>query len=380
MNPSISIQQDWVEKTFSAKLDSSSNSLILTEKTGFQTQTTGSFRLSLRTQLYGMFPINFFKLKGLRHVVTPSVSYSFTPDFSKPLFGYDFGYFQEIPDTSGQIILHDRYKGTLAGSTPNRKSQSMGLSLNNVFQAKIGEEESQKKIDLFSWNMSTSYNFIADSMKLSNLRSTVRTKLGKTLRLDLSMTHDFYKIRELNGYHKRINELNRLPRLINARISTGFKMSGKFMNLTDEASDEVGIDSLEIDNIDFSNSFGTEIPSKSPLENTGKLWSTSLSLSYSLNKSNPLKPTESFWINTNTDFQVTDFWKVKYSARIDILDKELVSQNFSIYRDLHCWELSLNWTPTGFGRGVYLRINVKSPTFRDLKIEQKSGLYGRRGF
>ena len=98
------------------------------------------------------------------------------------------------------------------------------------------------------------------------------------------------------------------------------------------------------------------------------------------NKSNPLNPSESFWINTNTDIQLTDYWKVKFTARVDILKKELVSQNFSIYRDLHCWELSLNWTPSGFGWGVYLRINVKSPTFRDIKIEQKSGLYGRRSF
>lgn len=380
LNPSLSIKHVWVNKTFNARIDSATNSLITTEKQGFSSRTTGSFRLSLRTQLYGMFPVKIGGLKGFRHVASPSIGYSFTPDFSEPLFGYSFSYFQEIPDTSGQILLHDHFKGTPAGSTPKSKSQIMSLSLNNVFQAKIGENEEEKKIDLFSWNMSSSYNFVADSMNLANLRSSVRTKLGKKLNLDLSMTHDFYKLMEQGGQFKRINELNRLPRLINARISTGFRFSGKLMDLKKYETEETGTDTLELDELDLPPATEDVTPSFFSTGNAGELWSTSLNLSYSLNKSNPLNPRETFWINTNTDIQVTPNWKVKYSARFDVLEKELVSQSFSVYRDLHCWELSLNWTPSGFGQGVYLKINVKSPTLRDLKIEQKSGLYGRRAF
>jgi lipopolysaccharide assembly outer membrane protein LptD (OstA) len=380
MNPSISLKHVWVNKTFDAQLNPSTNSLTSIEKQGFATRTTGSFRLSLRTQLYGMFPVKIAGLKGIRHVASPSIGYSYTPDFSDPLFGYDFKYFQEIPDTSGHILFHDRFKGTPAGSTSKSKSQRMSFSLNNVFQAKVGEEEDEKKIDLFSWKMSTSYNFVADSLKLANLRSSVRTKLGKKLNLDLSMTHDFYKIREQNSQFKRVNKLNRLPRLINARISTGFRFSGKFMDGRKQDEDGTETDTLELDELELSSTGKGLIPSNFSNVNSGNLWSTSLNLSYSLNKSNPLNHRETFWVNTNSDIQVTPNWKVKYSARFDVLGKELVSHSFSIYRDLHCWELSLNWTPSGFGQGVYLKINVKSPTLRDLKIEQKSGLYGRRAF
>ena len=152
------------------------------------------------------------------------------------------------------------------------------------------------------------------------------------------------------------------------------------MDLKKYETEETGTDTLELDELDLSPATEDVTPSFFSTGNTGELWSTSLNLSYSLNKSNPLNPRETFWINTNTDIQVTPNWKVKYSARFDVLEKELVSQSFSVYRDLHCWELSLNWTPSGFGQGVYLKINVKSPTLRDLKIEQKSGLYGRRAF
>lgn len=380
LNPSLSLKHVWVNKTFDSHLNPLTNSLITTENQGFATRTTGSLRLNLRTQLYGMFPLIFGELKGLRHVASPSIGYSYTPDFSEPLFGYKFGYFQETPDTSGQILLHDRFKGTLAGSTPKTKSQSMSLSLNNVFQAKVGEDENEKKIDLFSWNMSTSYNFVADSLKLSNLRSSVRTKLGNKLNLDLSMTHDFYKIRESNNQFKRINELNRLPRLINARISTSFRFSGNLVDSESPESLTADTDTLDFDELELSRLTNNTTSSIFSKNNAGNFWSTTLNLSYSLNKSNPSNPRETFWVNTNTDIQVTKNWKVKYSARFNILDKELVSHGFSIYRDLHCWELSLNWTPSGFGQGVYLKINVKSPMLRDLKIEQKSGLYGRRAF
>ena len=380
LNPSISLKHVWVFESFDgASLNADSTRLIPPDEPieGFFTRTTGSFRLNLRTQLYGMFPIKMGALKGVRHVASPSIGYSYTPDFSEPLFGYDFGYFETFQPSAGDILLHDRFKGTRAGSTPKSKSQSMSLSLNNVFQAKVGEDEEEKKIDLFSWNMSTNYNFVADSMNLANLRSSVRTKLGKKLNLDLSMTHDFYQLRWQDG--ERINEFNKLPRLINARISTAFRFSGNYLNSEKQRDEETETDTLDMDELDLG-LFQDKKESAFISNNTGELWSTSLNLSYSLNKSNPDKKKETFWINTNTDIQVTPNWKVKYSARFDVLEKELVSQSFSVYRDLHCWELSLNWTPSGFGQGVYLKINVKSPTLRDLKIEQKSGLYGRRAF
>ena len=87
VNPSLSLKHVWVDKTFRATLDTETNSLVKIEKPGFGTRTTGSFRVSFRTQIYGMFPIKLGALKGVRHVASPSIGYSYTPDFSEPLFG-----------------------------------------------------------------------------------------------------------------------------------------------------------------------------------------------------------------------------------------------------------------------------------------------------
>ena len=105
----------------------------------------------------------------------------------------DLGYFQTIIDTAGNEILHDRFSGTMAGGTSTTERQSMNISVNNVFQAKVKSLEEEKKIDLFSWRMSTSYNFVAEEFQLANLQSSIRTKIGKKLSLDVRMTHDFYK-------------------------------------------------------------------------------------------------------------------------------------------------------------------------------------------
>ena len=380
VSPRLSIKSAWVNKSFDAYLDSVTNRKESIERSGLAIRTMGSLSLSLRTQLYGLFPINFAGVKSIRHVITPSVGYSYTPDFSKPLFGMDLGYFQSIIDTVGNEILHDRFSGTMAGGTPKTERQSMNISVNNVFQAKVKSLDEEKKIDLFSWRMSTSYNFVSEEFQLANLQSSIRTKIGKKLSLDIRMTHDFYTYSpdagRINMFNKNENGLI-IPRLINARFSTGFSFSGKRYKGVDESSAEPKEDSTATEEFGDLDNFS---PGSNSLKFTGgnKFWDTKISLSYSYNNANPDNPLKSFWMNTNSSIQITKYWRVNYNARFDLTTRDIVSHGFSIYRDLHCWEMSVNWTPSGFGQGIYLRINVKSPILRDLKFEQRGGIFQRR--
>lgn len=382
LNPSLSIKSDWVDEYFEAELDSF-NAYQSVLKSGFAAQTTGSLSLSLNTQFYGMFPIKIGKLNGLRHVATPSIGYSYTPDFSKPVFGWNPNYVTTLIDSSGEEIAHDKFYGTNAGSTPIRESQSLNFSLNNVFQTKIINGEQETKVDILSWRLSTNYNFAADEFKLSNLSSSVRTGLGKGLKLDISLTHDFYEFDEENN--QRINTIRTknnipAPRLTYVSASTGFKFSGKRLrtpispNIPEVESEP---DTSATDDLD---DFGQNIDFRENPKQIGggQLWSTNISLSYSYNASNPTNISKTFWMNANSTIQVTPNWRVQHNARFDMKEKSLVNQSFSIYRDLHCWEMSLSWTPSGYGKGVYLRINVKSPTLKDFKIEDRDGIFQRR--
>ena len=171
------------------------------------------------------------------------------------------------------------------------------------------------------------------------------------------------------------------PRLINARLSTGFRLIGSSWESDDKESDP---DSTK-DTTNFDNDL-TDTGLENPLKNMrntigGKQgWNSNVSLSYSYSASNPSNPTKNFWANTTSTINITPKWRVSYRARFDLIKRDLVSHSFSIYRDLHCWELSLNWTPTGIGQGINFRLNVKSPTLRDLKIEKRGGVYSGAGF
>ncbi len=367
-NPSLNLKTDWVNRTFSARLDRATNTILTNEVSGFASRTTGSFNASLNTQIYGLFPMNIGKIIAVRHVVSPSVGYSFRPDFSKEVFGVNPGYFETLNDTAGTLLYHDRFRGTLAGGTPKRESQSMTFGINNNFQAKIQEGEKSKFVNLFSWRMGTSYNFVADQFKLNNLSSSIRSKIGQSS-IDLRMTHDFYQYNSQDK--KRINQFRKTdkglfnPRLTKMELSTGFKLSGKQFGINqdkDTTSTTVAPDSINI--------FPLSTQNKSQ---GGALWNTRFSVGYSLNKFDPVNPQETFWMNTNSTINITRKWRVSYTARFDLMNKELISHRFSIYRDLHCWEMAIDWTPSGYASGFYLRINVKSPTLRDLQIEQRGG-------
>ena len=379
ISPSLSLKSDWVNRTFSGSIDTLGK-INKNEIDGFETRTTGAFNLNMNTQIYGLLPLKIGKIQAVRHVISPSLGYSFRPDFSKDVFGVNPGYYEEIKQDNGESIYFDRFSGTLAGGTPRGESQSMNISVNNVFQAKIINGEKEVKQDLFSWRMSTSRNFVADDFQWSNLNSSVRANINRKLNLDFSMTHDWYEFDKKNNL--RINKMRTsggllTPRLINARFSTGFRFSGNRLSYNSE--DE------QIEEADTSDSFqrvdganlAVPIAGLGNSKSTGKLWDTSMSFSFAFNNANPNNPQKTFWMSSNSTIQLTQAWRVQYNARFDLIKQNLVSHTFSINRDLHCWELSLNWTPNGYASGLYLRLNVKSPNLRDLKLEQRGGTFNR---
>ena len=384
VNPNINFKSNWVNRYFQKTWIDSTSSFQNIEQTGFKTRTTGSVSLNANTKLYGLFAIPFGPIKVIRHVASPSIGFSWSPDFSEPLFGYDFGYFDDYQNPlNGEVVKHDKFAGTMAGSTPSNEQKNINFSINNIFQAKSLVKEEVKKIDLFSLRMSSSYNFSAEKYKLSNLRSSLRSKIFGKLNIDLSTTHDFYGYDSQTGARVEKFQKNRQgiisPRLTNARLSTGFRLNGKFKNDSEEdlssSTDSSGVEN-DLDGPGLENpinSFKNSIKS-------GNIWSTNISLSYSYSAYNPLNTNKTFWINTSSNINLSKNWKIAYRARFDMVKRDLVSHNISVNRDLHCWELSLNWTPGGIGQGVYFRLNVKSPTLKDLKLEKKGGVYSSSPF
>lgn len=341
--------------------------------TEFKARHTGNISFNAQTKLYGMFPIRIGALQTVRHVMTPQVGVSYRPDFTKEIFGWNPGYIETGVDSARKPWRYDPFSGTLLGSTPSGESRSMTFSLSNIFQAKTKRGDEEKKIDLFTMNFSTSHNFAADSLRWSPISTSIRTQLSKNLALNISASHNFYayRSREWNDEWHGIP----IPRLTNVSASTGFAFSGRRFGIKKMEGDEP--DTTDIEN-DLLGTVDTddERPDRFSERSQGnELWSANFSLRYSLSKSDPAKKNESFFMTANVKLNLNSKWKIGWNASFDLMQKTMVSQRFQITRDLHCWQLSFNWTPSkySYASQYNLTINVKSPMLRDLKYEEHGG-------
>ncbi|MCH8012887.1 MAG: hypothetical protein IIA61_13235 [Candidatus Marinimicrobia bacterium] len=381
LRPSINLREGWITKYFDAdSADVNGNPIGKSEIREFRSRLTGSLNLNANTKLYGLFPVKIRPLISIRHTITPSVGFSYQPNFSKKFYGYDFGYFKTITDSSSTEYDFDPFSGTMIGATSRQERRSINLSVKNVFQAKILERDKERKINnLLTWNMSTSYNFAAKEFGWAKLRSTFRAKLPMKLNLDVSMTHDFYRTEKVGNTLKRVNSINKnslgipIPRLVSMSFSTGFRISGKQQKIISQEDVE---ELTQADTTDDDLTSIQLIKSQSTSQTKPvkrNIWDANVNLRYTTNRSVSTKPKDTFWMGMNLRMNPTKFWHVTYESRFDLLKRDLVSHRFHITRDLHCWVLTFTWIPSGYISGYYLRINVKSPTLKDLKLESKGG-------
>ncbi len=385
LNPSLRFTEDWVFKYREAQLDSAgyfvTNDGVVEyhEVEKFLPRHTGSVTLSASTKIYGVIPAEVGRLRAIRHVLTPSLSFNWIPDFSKSVLGLNPGYFQE--DAAGEKF--DYFTGSSAGATPGRESKTIGFGINNEFQVKMqNDDETYDKLNLLTWRLNSSYNATADSLKFAVISSSVRANIPGGLSLDLSMTHDPYKLKLVNisdnpgseNYqYKRVNQFNGFPRLTSLSAGTSFQFTGKRFSSANTAEKDTlavveDLDELYTDRLD------------KPIPKLGNnsLWKANFSVRYSLTNrvSGPeIISDKTFWVNLKLGVNLTKEWSLDYSARIDLDTNEMVDHSFDLYRELHCWEFRFRWWPSGASSGFRLLINVKNPDLKDIKLKSTAGKF-----
>jgi hypothetical protein len=72
------------------------------------------------------------------------------------------------------------------------------------------------------------------------------------------------------------------------------------------------------------------------------------------------------------DVNITSKWKVQYNTNIDIRQGKLAVSSFGIYRDLHCWDLNVQWVPFGIYKSYNVTLKVKAAVLQDLKLSKRS--------
>lgn len=380
VSPSISYEEKWYFEKLDWKYDVVNNSPTLVAADTiheFNRIANYSFSTSMNTRIYGMYAFKKGSIKAIRHVVNPSVSFSYTPDFT----GND-NYFQAI-NQNGKIVYKSRHEGFVYGSSNTGKSGAIGFGLGNTLEMKVKNEKDTvaRKISLLNnLSMSSSYNLVADSFKLANFGLSANTNiLNGKFAINMSATLDPYYYRQLKTedskeYERRVDSFTwkhgSLGRITNATIAINTNLNPKARE-NEQASQKKIIDSNlpEQDKQFLLNDPNAYIDFEIP-------WS--LRVNYSLSYSRPIRTIntkEIFTINQTLQFSgdlsLSPAWKINFSSGYDIKNKEFTQTSISLTRDLHCWTAALNWVPFGYYISYNFTIRVKASVLQDLKMERR---------
>lgn len=338
---------------------------------GFRNALNYGFSSSLSTKVFGMVAFKKGPVRAIRHVFTPSVSFTYTPDFGKE----ELGYWGSFTNGSGEDIQYSHFEGTLYGSPPGDKSGRVGLSLGNNLEIKVPSKKDtitgMKKIKILeSFTISGNYDLAKDSVNMSVITMSGRTTLWKNFNIQYGSNWDPYVMdslgRRTNKFEWDVNR--RFLRLDQTtwRLSFGFKLGDtdfkkeKPETATDDQMDQIVANPDEF--VDWA------IP-----------WS--INMNYNFTYTNRLNLYENYvrvpektivqTLSFNGQINITPKWKFTFNSGWDFTANKLSYTTVNLYRDLHCWEMRFSWTPLGVRQSWNFSINVKASILQDLKLNKK---------
>lgn len=376
------INKEWSNDTIFNGNDTTIGYLKTTEIKGFSRALDFQLSSSINTRIYGMMQLKKGPIRAIRHVVTPSIGFSWRPDFGTSLWDYYHSYI----DKNGIVQKYSKFEGAIYGGPESGKYGSIGFSIDNSLEIKISSKKDSitgmKKIVLIeSFSLSTSYNMAADSLNWAPLTINGRTTLFKNVSLNYMSTWDPYvknkSSRRINLYEWDINK--RIMRLdytewrvgINLSLNPAFFKKKTTSAVTQEAKPQLtqnpvsNINQNLGDQVDFSVPWNLNI--------NYSYWYSSMYNAANTNYNKDFTQT----INFSGDVNLTKKWKLGFSGGYDIKAKDFTYASFDVYRDLHCWEMRFNWIPFGWRQSWSFTINVKASVLKDLKWDKKKDFRDR---
>ncbi|MEM8521014.1 putative LPS assembly protein LptD [Flavobacterium sp. PL12] len=389
---SMNYEEIWYTKTIERGYDNDLSKVTDKVVNGFDAFRTYSFSSSVGTTVYGTF--NFGenkKIKSIRHVMRPSVSYGYTPSFEKYYDTY-------ASDASGTMDKqYTRFENGIFGAPGLTNSNTLGFDLSNTFEAKVTDKDSTrteaKKIMLLNnLNFSTSYNLNADgvnSLALAPVRVSGGTQLlDNKMNVNFGATLDPYAI---DNSGKRINRFNidnggSLFRMTSSNMTLNYSLSSKGKDDTKKDKNEQSqrnggrADDLFGTNTDLGDSrksqFGDEESEGedkiSEFFNSKLPWD--MTFAYSLTYGNNNRENKiignSIMISANAD--ITPKWKAGVSTGYDFVQKGVTFTQFRFERDLLSWRMDFNWSPFGDNANWGFFIGIKSGVLSDIKWDKRS--------
>ena len=423
VSPSVSYGMNWMfskgRQYLEDEVDKDGNPVIVQDKEGhdviaqkvisdpgrafnaFGVTHTYSGSMSLSTRIYGMF--NFGKhrkVQAIRHVISPSISLSFSPEKGTSFNGWRT--LDAYYDKRGSYHAESMYNiYSITGhhnsvQPPGRgKSGTMSLSIGNNLEDKVRDMKDttgtgSKKVKLLDQlNINTSYNFLADSMRMQNVGVSASTNLFNKINISGNMNFDPYAI---DGQGRRINKLNVLAtgvplRLTNASVSASFSINGKGAIDGNDGSKAGGgkSEANTYQRIYYHPVTGEYIPGGYVYYmNPNAPWSLNFSYSFNYSKSytymaatQELVTNNKFTqtLNISGNVKLTPRMSIQATTGFDFMAMKFTSTQISATYDLHCFNIAISWVPMGMYKSYSFRIAANASALADLLRFKKSESY-----
>lgn len=388
ISPQFSYTEKWYFKKQERQWNPVTNQVdYLDPEYGFWRLYNYSASVSASTTLYGMYRARNKrrqqKLQAVRHTLTPTIGFSYSPDFTR----FTYGYYKVVQsDSTGRYQVYSPFSDNAYGVPSGGRSASLTFSLSQNLEIKVLSKRDTsgiRKIKLIDeLRISGSYNLAADSMRLSNIPVSFRTTLFGNFGLNLSMTLDPYKV---TPEGRRYNKLFFPGRV----VSTGWSFGYTFKSREDRS--QAAINDINSIPPEYSNPFYDPYGRMDPVLrrqymsqayydftlpwNLGFNYTVNYSISYTNNGTTGYRKNVTQTIGFNGSVNITPKMGVTFQGGYDIMQKKLTTSSVSITRDLHCWQMSFSWIPFGYHKSWSFNIGVKAASLADLKYDKSQSMY-----
>ena len=394
INPSVSYGMNWFFRKNEYAYNPETDKVEKQESSQFNTlgvTQNYSFSTSMSTRVYGT--LNFKKhrkLQAIRHVISPSLSLSLSPEQGTYANGWRT---LQYTDASGkdQEYQYNIYAGQMYAPPGRGKSATASLSIGNNLEAKVRDYADTtgtgtKKVKLIDQlTLNTSYNFLADSLKMSKISMSMSTTLFDKVSISASAGFDPYAVDKKGRVYDRFAILagQGLARLTNFNMSASYSLSGdgKIEGNDGSKSSAGGSSSLYQRNY-YHPVTGEYIPSGwLYYTNPNVPWSVNFSASFTMNKGYQYNQqldrldTKNRYMATlsaNGNLKLTPKMSIQATTGFDFIAKRITTTQISATYDLHCFNISVQWVPVGTWKSYSFRIAANASALADLLRFRKS--------
>lgn len=400
ITPGVSYGMNWFFRNSTAEYNPETNKIETTKGSQFGTfgiTQNYSGSVSMSTRLYGMY--NFGKhhrIQAIRHVVSPSMSLNVSPELGTYANGWrTYNYIDK--DGKEQEYSYNTYAGQLYSPPGKGRGASASFSIGNNLEAKVRDMadttgKGSKKIKLIDQlNLSSSYNFMADSLNLNNIGVSMSTSIFGKLGINANMNFDPYAI---NAEGRKINQFNIIKegllhpvRLTNASASLSYSLSGKGQRKGNDGSKE----SNDVSNaanfyhrVYYHPITGEYIPGGwLYYTNPDVPWSINFNYSFNYGRSysyanNTLIVNDNYTqtLGMSGNIKITPKLSFNATSGFDFMAMKLTTTQVSASYDLHCFNIAVSWVPTGNWQSYSFRIAANASALADvLKFKKSSSFW-----